>query len=1016
MRKKWFIMALLILAVGLYAQWSSDPSVNNAICDLAGDQVIPKVVPGPTGDIYIAYFSQDAGNYDVRLQRMDSAGNELWDHNGILISNHTSMSWLTDWDMTVDQDNYSILTFQDIRNGNNEVYAYRISPDGAFMWGDDGIQLSSDDAMDVSPKVCVTSANYSVITWGASDGQTIIMQKIAPDGTLLWGASGITLSCSDRYTWPQPFAVENDQIMLKYFHDTGVAYAPTRHCYVQKYDADGNPVWTNPAIISEAGGISAWTQIFNIISDGNYGCIITWHDNRTGISYSYAQHVNSDGTLAYAANGVQLSSDANTQNFYPESMYNTTTSELITYWHQTDYNQNNYGLTGQKLDASGNLLWGTNGLNIIPISSNYVLLDAVRAADDDAILIYEESPNATDSYIKAMKLDSTGNYVWTGNTVTLCSVLSAKVHVEISQPNNNQIIVGWEDDRSGTSDIYAQNINFDGTIGPAASMGTVSGTVTLNGGSGNVEAVLITVGTDTANPDASGNYEMELTPGNYTLTAELDDYESYQTTIEITSGNVTTCDITLNYAFGILSGTVTLNGGSGDVEAVLITVGTVTTNPDASGNYEIELTPGNYTLTAELDDYEPFQTTVELTAANITVCDITLEPIVLDPPVNLAVVSNQGENFATFSWDAPAQVINWIDDMDSYTAGQYLALQSDDWTTWSNSPGGSDDGYVVDENSYSGANSVKIEGSSTDLVHEFGAFTSGVYDVSMMMYINSGYGAYYNLLHYFNGTSSEWGLEVYFGSAGTGSLCATEQDILTFTHPVGSWFEVLCNIDLDTDWAEYYVDGTYVYGWQWSIDTVGNQGSCEFGAIDIFASALTGDNPSFYCDDVTIEQVSDNRDLTGYNVYLNDVLQGNTTDTEWVFDDLENGTTYTAGVEAVYDEGTSARVSCPFVYNGLGNDYNIVPKSVLAANYPNPFNPTTTIDFSLKTAGHVSIEVYNIKGEKVKTLVDEVMMADDHSVIWNGDNENGKSVASGVYFYKMKADKFVQTRKMILMK
>lgn len=90
--------------------------------------------------------------------------------------------------------------------------------------------------------------------------------------------------------------------------------------------------------------------------------------------------------------------------------------------------------------------------------------------------------------------------------------------------------------------------------------------------------------------------------------------------------------------------------------------------------------------------------------------------------------------------------------------------------------------------------------------------------------------------------------------------------------------------------------------------------------------------------------------------------------------------------------------------------------SSLKGNYPNPFNPTTTIAFSMVEAGHVAIDVFNIKGEKVKTLVNGDFSAKDHTVVWNGTDDQGKQVASGVYFYKMTSHNYNSTRKMILMK
>ncbi len=88
----------------------------------------------------------------------------------------------------------------------------------------------------------------------------------------------------------------------------------------------------------------------------------------------------------------------------------------------------------------------------------------------------------------------------------------------------------------------------------------------------------------------------------------------------------------------------------------------------------------------------------------------------------------------------------------------------------------------------------------------------------------------------------------------------------------------------------------------------------------------------------------------------------------------------------------------------------------LSQNYPNPFNPTTTINYSLKENSKVSLNIYNIKGQKVKQLVNELLSTDEYSVIWNGKDNNGKSISSGIYFYKLKAGGYEQTKKMLLLK
>lgn len=98
------------------------------------------------------------------------------------------------------------------------------------------------------------------------------------------------------------------------------------------------------------------------------------------------------------------------------------------------------------------------------------------------------------------------------------------------------------------------------------------------------------------------------------------------------------------------------------------------------------------------------------------------------------------------------------------------------------------------------------------------------------------------------------------------------------------------------------------------------------------------------------------------------------------------------------------------------NDQVVVRKSVLKGNYPNPFNPSTTIAFSIANPGHVELSVFNVKGQKVKTLVSESMTTGDHTINWNGKDDQNRNVGSGVYYYKLTSQDNTQVRKAILMK
>jgi hypothetical protein len=88
----------------------------------------------------------------------------------------------------------------------------------------------------------------------------------------------------------------------------------------------------------------------------------------------------------------------------------------------------------------------------------------------------------------------------------------------------------------------------------------------------------------------------------------------------------------------------------------------------------------------------------------------------------------------------------------------------------------------------------------------------------------------------------------------------------------------------------------------------------------------------------------------------------------------------------------------------------------LKQNYPNPFNALTTIRYQMREAGQIKIEIYDILGQKVRTLLDQQKGAGYYSVWWDGKNDQGKLVSSGVYIYKMKSKNFLKSRKLLLIK
>lgn len=205
-----------------------------------------------------------------------------------------------------------------------------------------------------------------------------------------------------------------------------------------------------------------------------------------------------------------------------------------------------------------------------------------------------------------------------------------------------------------------------------------------------------------------------------------------------------------------------------------------------------------------------------------------------------------------------AQTVLFEDDMESYALGDYLAVENPDWyETWSNNPGSGEDAMVVDDFAYSPDQSALADetGGQTDLLLLCGNKTTGQFELSWYMYIETGFAGYYNIQHY-EAPGTEWAFNFYFNADGTILMDVGGAGAATGTYPKDTWFEVKHEIDLDADYCYLYIDGSLFYEWPFSYTAFGTGGTCQLGAVDFFAGAQSGsgETAKFFFDDIYYAQ------------------------------------------------------------------------------------------------------------------------------------------------------------------
>lgn len=465
----WCILfgAVLVPSV-LMAQWSPDSTVNLTICDLAGEQVLPKICATSDGGCFISWFDSRSGSYCVYLQRLDYQGNPQLGDNGLLVSDQPQMSWLVDYSMAVDGSDNAILAFSDERilSGELDVSVYKVSSTGEFLWGDDGICLSDPavPGFEPNPSVAVTGLGNCVFAWGKSEETDyLVFQKLSPDGSKLWGDWGVTLESSADLSSPVLVPAGQDSVIAMWKSSTGSYPMTVTHLYADMLGTDGSGLWGDtPVLIYNTGSISPWT-FPGMIPDGMGGAYCFWYDAPSSSEFNvWAQHLDGQGEMQYPMNGAQGSTFADDRlHMSPSGEFDPVTGQGYLFWVETDGNQNYYGVYGQAFSAGGERLWTDSGLELLPLGSQQTgFVEALAVADGIFVSFFIDDAATS---LRVWKLGYDGGVLWGPVTLSAGS-LGGKDDPVVCPGWDDGAYYAWTDFRSDGG-VYAQNIQSDGTLG-----------------------------------------------------------------------------------------------------------------------------------------------------------------------------------------------------------------------------------------------------------------------------------------------------------------------------------------------------------------------------------------------------------------------------------------------------------------------------------------------------------------------------------------------------------------------
>ena len=507
-------LLVCILPTITIAQWSNNPNHNTVIVDTIGSQILPHLETNNNGETYISWFPEFGdGNFDLYLQKLSKNGVKLWGSSGLQISNHLSGTMVTDYDLKLDNEENVILVTQDMRTGTSNVFAYKISPTGDFLWGNDGIQLSNTANFDTSPKIAVANNNDIVFVWpdvilDTTYNIPLYIKRVSSEGTILWE----TILADTLYDFfhPQIMAWDDGGFLVSWvtssnLPDPILGRNNWMHVFVQKLSSEGEALWETKIQVDSGQLIpnDATYIIPYLANDGNGGAYIMWQSfspfyQGNNSPTTYVNKIDNNGNL-WKPNGYNVSSLLGNSHSDAKMEYLEDVEKFMVIWQETHYDAVNLvncqGIYGQLFSSDGNQLWADTGLVLIPLNctmdTTYGNINIDESTNNNVVVTYLKDYNSTNgvktgptTHIYALTIDLVGDMVWSPPIVPISTTSSKKTRPVISNLVDDQWVVAWEDniENSGDPDdygIYAQNISVDGKLGPL-SVPTISNTKNIN--------------------------------------------------------------------------------------------------------------------------------------------------------------------------------------------------------------------------------------------------------------------------------------------------------------------------------------------------------------------------------------------------------------------------------------------------------------------------------------------------------------------------------------------------------
>ena len=906
---------------------------------------------------WIDYFNEQAG--DIYAQKISSQGQLLWQSGGIPVCNETD--WQTNLNIVADNNGGVYLVWGDYRCSYWKMFGQHLTSQGNILWDPNGIEL-------------ITSSTYSVLCKTLSDGQggliiayslcsennqNVYIKRFLSDGTMIWQQPIVLYNSLGSHYCFDGVALANNEFMFSWIHSSNGNF----EIYAHKMDINGNILWQNPTIIYT----TVQSLIFGTFNDqtiiptSDNGAIIAWVDDGliSGFKDLFAQKVSAEGNCLWGNNAIRIAQCVGDEiSLAPDSNGGCYIS-----WTDT----NNYDIFGQHQSSTGLPLWESDGKEICN-APNYQYNPLVIVNDNFAYFAWDDIRDGSDG-IYYQVFNPEGISQLTENGQLIFWGIGGEIYGENCKilPRSQDVLIVWTDFRDPHlgSKIFFQFLNPDGSVDLEPDGRPLI--LPIYGPQAAFDAIVL--------PDDSIVFAwMDERNGNYKI-----------------------------YLQHIDSNGIRL-----------------------WGDYGIPLTECNPYMQKDPQlSYLAEQNQIYIGWSSKEYYDDTISHY----HVYGQMIQN-GEK----QWGPNGLLISSFDNADMANNQCILKYLKENYYIWENynyiacnckvivkkvsatgetAPGWQDSG-------------IPVSNENDNYFFEESPLSTLTTDGIFVMWRNS---SYYGQCY---------GQHI----SSTGEMLWDPSGIMLLNNDFSdNYFSLVENTfyrdDIVFTWKKD-TNNPAIFTQKYSLSGLplwNNSGifvNQNYGNTDVEPLIARFDNGGFIIVwvDLSFPNYS-NLDLYYNYVNSNGTVVSDNPYGYVLFDGPANQictSITTVGSEAyviwVDDSDYSIEGYTSLYAQKISNETpindSIMPSIVnfqLIQNYPNPFNPSTNIKFIInETTNSYTLNIYNLKGQLVKTLVKGNLEKGTHNIVWDGTDSNGNNVSSGIYLYSLSNGKSNQIKRMVLMK